>query len=213
MKRKYILWDHDGVLVDTEYWFFRATQLTMRELSVDLDQQTYLAYQSEGKTTWDMAKETGFSQETIDKYKTRRYALYHKYLKEENIEIPGILDVLKTLAKQHHMAIVTTTRRIDFNLIHQNRQIVNYMQFVLTIEDYYHPKPHPEPYLTAVSRFQAEPEDCIIVEDSPRGLKSAVAAGIDCIIVKNHFTSQQDFTGAHLVLDSIGELPNILRKM
>lgn len=213
MKRKYILWDHDGVLVDTEYWFFRATQLTMRELFVELNKQTYLSYQAEGKTTWDMAKEIGFSQEIIDEYKTHRYALYHKYLQEENIEIPGILDVLKTLAQQYQMAIVTTTRQVDFELIHQNRQIVNYMQFVLTIEDYSHPKPHPEPYLKAMTCFQAEREDCIIVEDSPRGLKAALAAGIDCIIVKNHFTNQQDFTGAHLIVDSIGELPDILRKM
>ena len=56
------------------------------------------------------------------------------------------------------MAIVTTSKRRDFELIHRERPIIRYMDFVLTIEDYSRAKPDPEPYLTALKRFRARPD-------------------------------------------------------
>lgn len=208
--RKYILWDHDGVLVDTEYWFFKATQISFAELSIKLDQQAYLEYQSMGRSTWEVAREAGISEERIRAQRKRRYQIYHQFLKRENIDIPFVIDVLAELARNYKMAIVTTSRREDFNLIHKSRNIVSYMEFVLTVEDYSTPKPSPEPYFAAMNRFGAISKDCIIIEDSRRGLNAALAAQIDCIIVRNSFTSNSNFTGAYKVLDSLVELPSVL---
>ena len=72
------------------------------------------------------------------------------------------------------------------------------MDFVLVREDYERAKPHPEPYLTGLKRFGAAKEETLVVEDSLRGLKSAVAAGIDCAIVRNDFTHSPDFSEANL---------------
>ncbi len=208
--RKYILWDHDGVLVDTEYWFFRATQMSFAELSINLDQQTYLEYQSIGRSTWDIVREAGISEPSIKEQRKRRYQIYRQFLKREDIEIPNVPDVLAKLAGNYRMAIVTMSRREDFNLIHESRNIMSYMEFVLTVEDHSTPKPNPDPYLTAMNRFGATSNECIIIEDSLRGLNAALAANIDCIIVKNPFTGNSNFTGAYKVLDSIVELPSFL---
>ncbi|WP_245976547.1 HAD family hydrolase [Paenibacillus prosopidis] len=81
----------------------------------------------------------------------------------------------------------TTAKRADFQLIHEKRQIRQFMEFVLVREDYERTKPHPEPYLTGLMRFGATKEETLVVEDSNRGLNSAVAAGIDCAIVHNDF--------------------------
>ena len=70
------------------------------------------------------------------------------------------------------------------------------MDFVLVREDYKLAKPHPEPYLTGLKRLGATKEETLVVEDSSRGLNSAVAAGIDCAIVLNDFTKAQDFSQA-----------------
>ena len=93
------------------------------------------------------------------------------------------------------MAIVTTARRVDFELIHDTRQIRRFMDFVLAREDYLLAKPHPEPYLTGLQRLGATKEETLVVEDSSRGLSSAVAAGIDCAIVHNDFTKLMTFHG------------------
>lgn len=71
-------------------------------------------------------------------------------------------------------------------------------------------KPHPEPYLTGLKRFGATKEETLVVEDSLRGLKSAVAAGIDCAIVRNDLTHSPDFSEATYRIEALIELRDIV---
>ena len=99
---------------------------------------------------------------------------------------------------------------MDFDIIHEGRHIRSFMDFVLTREDYQLAKPHPEPYLTGLKRFGATRQETLVVEDSSRGLSSAVAAGIDCAIVHNDFTQSQDFSQASHRIDTLSELKDII---
>ena len=108
------------------------------------------------------------------------------------------------------MGIVTTSRRVDFEIIHKNLGIVDFMDFVLFEEDYEFAKPHPQPYLKGLEIFGANKNEAIVVEDSKRGLTSAYKAGIECVIVKNEFTITQDFSQATYFIDSLKELEAIL---
>ena len=208
--KKYILWDHDGVLVDTEQWYYEANCKALEELGIIVDKAVYLDFMQDGKSLWSFAYEEGFPEKTISEQRKKRDAYYQDFLLNENIEIPGVEETLATLCKVFSMAIVTTSKRKDFDLIHKDRSIVKFMDFVLTVEDYGSAKPDPEPYLAALQKYGAIPEEALVIEDSGRGLKSAVAAGIDCIIVENAFTSTHDFTSAKMVLKSLSELIKIL---
>ena len=208
--KKYILWDHDGVLVDTEVWFYRATLKGLSELGIRVGIDVYMDFMQDGRSLWTIAREQGFPEDIITKKRQKRDAYYRAYLMNENIEIPGVEKTLAELKRRFSMAIVTTSQRKHFDVIHRKRSIVKYMDFVLTLEDYGEAKPHPEPYLTALQKFGARPEEALVVEDSSRGLKSALAAGIDCIIVENAFTLSHDFTGANMILKSLPELTNVL---
>ncbi len=211
--KRYILWDNDGVLVDTEHWYFTATQRALAELGFTLEKETYMQRMVRGESSWDLAIASGVDPEQAVTRRRQRDVYYQEYLQSEDIEIPGVETALQSLARSHDMAIVTTSRRTDFDLIHHHRRIVDYMAFVLAREDYANSKPNPEPYLTAVERFGARPEDCLVVEDSQRGLLAALAAGIDCAIVHNDFTANHDFTGARYRLRSIAELPALLAEL
>lgn len=208
--RKFLLWDHDGVLVDTEKWYFAATREALAPLGVSLDEMTYLEFMAEGRPCWDLARNKDISEQAISTQKVQRNLLYQTYLQTKSLEIDGVLDVLVELARTYRMAIVTTARREDFDLIHQSRKMLDYIEFAMTREDYARSKPYPDPYLAALRRFDAEPDEAIAIEDSSRGLQAAHNAGLDCIIVKNRFTSSQDFSKAWKVLDSIQKLPTIL---
>jgi beta-phosphoglucomutase-like phosphatase (HAD superfamily) len=109
------------------------------------------------------------------------------------------------------MAIVTTAKRVDFDIIHKKRQVRQFMDFVLVREDYVQAKPHPEPYLMGLKRFEATQKEALVVEDSSRGLNSAVAAGIDCAIVYNDFTKTHDFSQASYRIRTLAELKEIVR--
>ena len=87
------------------------------------------------------------------------------------------------------------------------------MAFVLAKGDYPRSKPHPDPYLTALERFGASAAESVVIEDSERGLRAAVAAGIDCIVVRNHFVVGQDLSAATRQIESLRELPALLETM
>lgn len=209
--KKYLLFDHDGVLVDTEPWYFRAGQRALADLDVTLDQEQYLEDMSRGLGTWTRARSAGIDEQTISRQRELRDAYYQEYLRTEPIEIEGVVDALAELSEHVRMAIVTTARRVDFELIHEKRQITPFMDFVLVREDYELAKPHPEPYLTGLKHFGATPEETLVVEDSSRGLSSAVAAGIDCVVVENEFTRAQDFSQATYRISTLSELKDIIR--
>ena len=211
--KKYILWDHDGVLVDTEYWYFQATRRALGELGVKLEKNNYLQRMVYGKSSWDLALAAGLDPDEVVRKRQHRDIYYRQYLASEDIEIPGVIETLEVLSGDHQMAIVTTSRGADFEVIHKNRRIVSFMDFVLLREDYVASKPDPEPYLLALKRFGATVDQCLVVEDSRRGLQSAIAAGIDCVIVHNAFTSSHDFKGARHFINTIGELPGLIRSL
>lgn len=208
--KKYILFDHDGVLVDTELWYFKAGERALADIGLAVDRDQYLLDMSQGLGTWTQAKAAGVDERTINRQRAVRDAYYQEYLRTEVIEIDGVVDALAELSQYVRMAIVTTAKRADFELIHQERQITPYMDFVLVREDYTLAKPHPEPYLAGLKRFGAAKDETLVVEDSSRGLSSAVAAGIDCAIVYNDFTKSHDFSRARYQIEALAELKDIV---
>jgi HAD superfamily hydrolase (TIGR01509 family) len=211
--KSYLLWDHDGVLVETEPWYFEATRQCIRELGVELDHARYLKDMAGGHSAWHQASELGASREQIESCKNRRNQLYQRFLLEKDIEIAGVEAVLAQLAVNYAMAIVTTAKRSDFELIHAQRNIVEHMEFVLTNGDYPRAKPAPDPYLAALTRFSATPEQALVIEDSERGLRAAIAAGIDCVVVANEFVTGQNFSEATHFIDSLADLPELLDRL
>jgi HAD superfamily hydrolase (TIGR01509 family) len=208
--KRFILFDLDGVLVDTEPWYFRAGERALAEIGFVLDKDQYLADMTKGGGTWAQAKAAGVDDRTIDRLREVRNAYYREYLRTESIEVDGVVDALADLSRYVRMAIVTTSKREDFELIHQRRPIRQYMDFVLVRDDYARAKPDPEPYLRALQRFGAAADEALVVEDSSRGLRSAVAAGIDCAIVHNEFTRSQDFVQARHRIGTLAELTDLV---
>lgn len=208
--KKYILFDNDGVLVDTEIWYFEANKKALKELGLTLHMDTYQEIMARGGTAWEVAIAQGIETSIIDKKRIQRDIYYQDFLQTKNLEIPKVKKVLADLSKKYKMAIVTTSRRVDFELIHKQRGISDFMQFVLCVEDYNRAKPYPDPYLKGLELFKASNEQTIVVEDSQRGLSSAVNAKIECVIVKNDFTKTHDFSKANYFIDNLEQLETIL---
>jgi HAD superfamily hydrolase (TIGR01509 family) len=208
--KKYILFDHDGVLVDTEFWYYKAGERALSDIGLTLDKDQYLRDMNQGLGTWAQARTAGIDEQAISRQREVRNDYYQEYLRTEAIEIEGVVEALAELSKYVRMAIVTTAKRVDFEIIHEKRQIRQFMDFVLVREDYQLAKPHPEPYLTGLKRLGATREETLVVEDSARGLNSAVAAGIECVIVHNDFTKAHDFSRASYRIETLMELKDIV---
>ncbi|MEU6721243.1 HAD family phosphatase [Nonomuraea sp. NPDC046802] len=208
--KKYLLFDHDGVLVDTEFWYYKAGERALADIGLTLDKDQYLREMGQGLGTWAQARAAGIDEQTISRQRQVRNDYYQEYLRTEAIEIEGVVEALAELSKYVRMAIVTTAKRADFELIHEKRQIKQFMDFVVVREDCQLTKPHPEPYLIGVKRFGATKEETLVVEDSSRGLNSAVAAGIDCAVVCSDFTKSHDFAQATYRIETLAELKDVI---
>jgi HAD superfamily hydrolase (TIGR01509 family) len=209
MNKKYILFDNDGVLVETEHLYFEASKMALKEFfDVNIQFDEYMKIMTEGKGVWVAAPNA--SEEDIVVARNQRDIYYQEYLKSEDTTIANVENILHELSKKYKMAIVTTSRRVDFNIIHHSNKITKFMDFILCVEDYPKSKPYPDPYLKGLELFSANKTDTIIVEDSQRGLISANRAEIDCVIVYNEFTKTQDFSSAQYRIDSISELLDML---
>jgi len=208
--KKQILFDNDGVLVETEKWYYTANVEILNTMGLHIDDDRYREIMTLGQSAFVVAEEAGYDSTTVEQARERRNELYQYYLKTEDIAISGVKEVLGALASKYRMGIVTSARREDFELIHSGRGIIGHMEFALCSGEYPRAKPHPDPYLMGLNRLGGEKYETIIVEDSERGLRSAVSAGIDCVIVHNPFTVTHDFSTATHRIQSLQDLIKLL---
>lgn len=208
---KAIFWDNDGVLVDTEGVFFRANLETLARVGISLQWEQFEEISLvKGGSVLQLAEKPGTS--AFYQLRGERDDRYADLLTREPLVIDGVRDVLETLRGKYVMGIVTSSGQEHFDIIHRQSGLLPYFQFVLTMKDCVHYKPHPEPYLRAMELAGFAPQECLVIEDSPRGLASALGAGIRCIVIPNKFTYANNFAGAYKILKSVKELPAVLRE-
>jgi HAD superfamily hydrolase (TIGR01509 family) len=202
-----VLWDNDGVLVDTEGLYFQACKEVLGNVGIDLtlDQFKEISLRR-GESTLVLATEQGVTADDLERLRQERDRMYAELMEAQSCVIDGAEEVLRVLHGQVRMGVVTSARRQHFEAAHGKCDLTRYMDFVLTREDYTQSKPHPEPYLTAMKRHGLSPDQCIIIEDSERGLAAATAAGVNCIIVLSQWTRDGDFSDALAVAEDIAEV-------
>lgn len=208
---KAILWDNDGVLVDTEHLYRDATRQIMAEVGFNLSDEQYRElFLSQNHGAWHLLAEQGHSEPALARMRAERDDLYSKLLRERNHTIAGVEEVLQSLHGRFAMGVVTSSQRRHFDIIHAVTGLMRYFDFVLAREDYANSKPDPEPYLAGIAKTGFSANDCIAIEDTPRGLMAATGAGIKCVVIPNALTSGGDFSAAYRVLRNIRELPAVV---
>ncbi|MBN1415109.1 MAG: HAD family phosphatase [Bacteroidales bacterium] len=208
---KAIFWDNDGVLVDTEKYFFEATRQVLKKAGVNLTKELYIdlvLIQSKG--AWHLLDQQEYSTEFVNNLREERDDLYQELLLTKEIRIEGVEDTVAVLAERYKMAVVTSSKPQHFYAIHSRTGLLKYFNFVITAADYARYKPDPEPYLIALERMGVSCDESIVIEDSRRGLMAAKKAGLECIIIPNEMTRTSDFSEADHVVCDIRELFQVL---
>jgi HAD superfamily hydrolase (TIGR01509 family) len=203
-----ILWDNDGVLVDTEGLFYQATRMALARAGVDLTQEFYLEHSMRlGRSTLELVAARGWSPERVEVLRDERNLMYSNLLRTERSAFPEVLQVLQALSGKVRMAVVTSSRREHLDIAHERNGLAGFFEFILAWEDYQYSKPHPEPYQIALQRLNLPADRCVVIEDSERGLASALAAGLRCVVVPNGITQNCAFPGATAILPCLAEVP------
>ena len=178
-----IIFDFDGVLVDSEPTRFKAGAQALAEIGVSLPWERFLAVWL-GRT--DRAGLRDILQERYEaeqeRVVVRRNTLYEEWLDE----VPPYADavaLLRRIPRGIRLALATGSRRSEVERILTRLGMSRVFHGIVTAEDYRHAKPAPDPFLTAARRLDLPPGSCLVVEDSPAGVQAAHAGGMLVVAV------------------------------
>lgn len=209
MKYAALIFDFDGLIVDTESPAFDAWSEIYRENGVELKLEEWV--QVVGTTYSNFHPVDHLEKLTGQKHDKVALMTRKEKLKAEICEtkplMPGVLDRINE-AKELGMkiAVVSTSERA-WVVHHLSRfELQDAFDLFVTREDVEKVKPDPEPYLKACSQLDLAPKDCVVVEDSGNGVKAAKAAGATCFVIPNAITKVLDFPEADGRLASLEQL-------
>ncbi|KAL7579861.1 hypothetical protein ACA910_004872 [Epithemia clementina (nom. ined.)] len=222
-KLEAILWDMDGVLADTERDGHRpAFNQCFEENGLDtvweIERYGKLLEVGGGKERmtahwnevgWPEAIPEESRQEKVKELHLRKTEIFMDLINKQKIPLrPGVLRIIDDAINAGlKLAVCSTSNELAVrNLVNTLMGQSRASKFEIFAGDMVKKKkPAPDVYNLAVETMGLDKAKCVIVEDSAIGLAAAKAAGICCIVTKSSYTAVEDFSGADLVVDELGE--------
>ncbi|URN94849.1 MAG: HAD family hydrolase [Candidatus Pristimantibacillus lignocellulolyticus] len=203
-----IVFDFDGLIIDTETLEYEVLQQIYKEYEVELLIETYA--QNIGTNMGEFNPYTNLA----DLSKQDLDAQFIKTLHRERLHLvlpslvlrEGVMDYIHQ-AKQMNMkiALATSSNRKWIDEFFTRYDLHQYFDYICTSDDVTNVKPNPELYLRALSLLGVEGHEAIAFEDSHNGSLAAVAAGIHCVAVPNPVTQHFTFEHCSLILTSMAQ--------
>lgn len=203
-----IVFDLDGVVVDTESSDFAAWDQSYREHGQTLPRDAWEAAIGSDGSRFDPLEHlralvgAGFDEAAMQR--VRRAS--RDRLIAELAPLPGIVSLLDQAERAGLPTAVASSSEREWVESHLSRNgLLQRFRLLRCKEDVARVKPDPALYREAVAALDVAPDEAIAIEDSPNGVAAAVAAGLFCVAVPGPMTRGLDFSQAHLVLTSLAE--------
>ena len=203
---KAILFDMDGVVIDSEKLYSQSEKKLLAQYGVKFDESDwhYIKGCTE-KQFYDLV----YSKFNINIPRDQLIDKGRKFLKtvftQELEYMNGFNEIYSIFKKKFKLALVTSTGPELVNHIDSLLSIYEKFDIVITSKDTTIHKPQPEPYLIAMKRLQLEPNQCIVFEDSIQGIKAGKAAGSYVIALEGSL-EKEVLTEADLIISSFYDL-------
>lgn len=212
---KAVIFDCDGVLIDSEYSHYLSWQKAIQKYGHDLTLDEYYFYvgKSGDENAKLFAEKIGI--DCADELLKDKRAHYHGFQAKGIPPIQSTIDLVHLLAKEKNkrgfsLGVASAAKKEEILLNLRQHGIEECFDIVLSGQDdlmeYHDPegvnKPKPYIYLHSAKMLGISPEQCIVIEDSHSGVSAGVRAGCITIAVPNHYTQKQDLSHATLILDS-----------
>ena len=204
-----VLFDFDGVLVDTEWAIYQAWLRTFQTHGHDLPLDIYTHCIGSDFATWSpkthLEELSGLAFDWHDLDKRRQVEIMAELDNAEPMD--GVINLLEKLAeKKIPCAVVSSSSHQWVDGWLEKLGLTNYFQAIVCRGDAAQIKPAPDLYLEGARRLALPPAACLVIEDSLNGVNSAIAAGMPVWAVPNRVTEGLDFSGADRIFRSLGEL-------
>jgi HAD superfamily hydrolase (TIGR01509 family) len=209
-----LIFDMDGVLIDSEPLHKRAKELAFAEIGIVLPESVYDSYKGQPDATMlpEILTARGLPTEKIQELSRRKKQIYEEF-EHELQAINGATDFVEWAASRYKIALATSATARNREASLRLLGISNLFHAVVDASGHQRPKPDPEVFLIALEKLQLEPAECWVVEDSVNGLRAAKAAGCFSAAITTTFDKNTLATaGADVVVDSFLELQAVLER-
>lgn len=201
-----ILFDLDGVIIDSEQLQYRAYQQALEPFGVQITREVYGREWIGNGRGAEYAVSTYQLPLTPDDLRRRRSAIYFDLLRQEITLMPGVAVALERLSAQFPLAVATNSSQRETNFVLDHLGVRPYFTAVVTREMYAQAKPAPDAFLAAATHIGVAPDRCIVIEDAYKGVMAAEAAGCLCVAIPHDFTRANDFSRATLIANSLDDV-------
>jgi HAD superfamily hydrolase (TIGR01509 family) len=206
---KGVLFDMDGVLLDSEHLTSQAAINYFAGKGFQVKHEDFIPFYGTG--------EKGFFGGVAAKYgipydnATEADLIYREYEKLASGQmqpLPGVVEFIALCRKKNlKLAVATSAGRLKMEI---NLQLLGFNKGVFDAlvcgYDITHNKPHPEIFITAANKLGVNPEDCLVVEDAPSGVKAAKASGAKCLALTTSVSKEQ-LTEADWIVRNLSTYP------
>lgn len=186
-KIKAVLFDMDGVLIDAKDWHYEALNQALSLFGMEISRYDHLV-------TYDgLPTKKKLEMLTMERGLPRALHDFINDMKQEFTFQLGYAKCKPTFnhqyalsnlkAQGYKMAACSNSIRKTMDILFERAAIADYFDFYISNQDVKEPKPHPEMYVTAMSRLGFKPEECLILEDNENGIKAARASGAHILVV------------------------------
>jgi HAD superfamily hydrolase (TIGR01509 family) len=201
-----VLFDLDGVIIDSEKLQYQAYQRVLEPLGVRITPEEY------GREWIGNGRGAEYAVATYrlplepDELRQRRTAIYFDILSEQVTLMPGVTAALQRLGACFPLAVATNSNQRDTGFVLDHLGVRPFFAAVVTREMYQRAKPAPDAFATAADRIGLPPRRCVVIEDAYTGVVAAADAGCACVAIPHDFTRANDFSRATRIVESLDEV-------
>lgn len=207
---KTLIFDMDGVIVDTEPVHHYAYNQHFKQLNIDVSPDMYASFTGNStKNIFEQLKiQFNLADDVNTMVETKRNLFNDAFDSKEDLYLlDGVEDLIKDLYNNGmQLILASSSAKVTISRIFNRFGLHKYFSHLVSGEDFPKSKPHPAIFQHAAFLSQTPIENCIVIEDSTNGIKAAKAAGIYCIGYESFHSKMQDYSLADIVISDFKEL-------
>ena len=207
---KSVIFDMDGVLVDSEVYHFQAEKLILKKIGISIAEEEIHSFVGLAMNKmWERIKNKHNLEKPVSALVEEDTIFRVNYFKSVGKihPIEGVEELIKAIIKQGLKTAVASSSHPDLiKTVLEASNLLQYFPVCLSGFNVKQGKPEPDIFFETAASLNVKPENCVVIEDSYNGVTAAKKAGMKCIGYQNPSSGKQDLSGADLIINNFNRI-------